>query len=67
MLSITHNTATLYLDECVTEEGGNVQANIDWAMNQFTTYRFVIGPKPIQFTATVTAWDNETFGYFNVQ
>ena len=66
LLSITHNSAVLYLDECVTTDGGNTQANIDWAKNQFTTYRLTIGPKPILFTATVQDWASETFGYFNV-
>ena len=66
LLSITHNTATLYLDECVTTDGGSTQANIDWAKNNFVTYTITIGPKPIRFTASVTAWDDEVNGYFNV-
>ncbi len=66
LLSITHNSAVLYLDECVTTDGGTTQANIDWAKNNFVTYTITIGPKPIRFTASVTAWDSEVNGYFNV-
>lgn len=67
LLSITHNTAVLYLDECVTTDGGDTQANIDWAKNNFVTYTITIGPKPIRFTASVVAWDTVQNGYFNVQ
>lgn len=66
LLSITQNSAKLYLDECVTEDGGSTQANIDWAKNNFVTYTITIGPKPIRFTASVTAWDSVVNGYFNV-
>lgn len=66
LLSITHNTAVLYLDECVSTDGGSTQANIDWAMNNFVTYTITIGPKPIRFTATVTDWATEKTGFFNV-
>ena len=61
------NTKALYLDQCTTTDGGNVQANIDWAKNQFVTYTITIGPKPIYFTATVTDWAAEQNGYFNAQ
>ena len=67
LISITHNTATLYLDECVTTDGGDTQANIDWAKNSFVTYTITIGPKPIRFTASVVEWNSEQNGYFNVQ
>ena len=63
----TVNTKALYLDECVTAEGGSTQANIDWAKNNFVTYNIAIGPKPIWFTATVTGWDGEQNAYFDVQ
>ena len=63
----TTNTKKLYLDECVTTEGGSTQANIDWAKNNFVTYTITIGPKPIWFTGTVTPWDAEQNGYFDVQ
>ena len=66
LLSISHNSATLYLDECTTTDGGDTQANIDWVKNQFTTYHITIGPKPIRFTATVEDWADETHGYLNV-
>lgn len=67
LLSITHNSAVLYLDECVTTDGGNTQANIDWNKNTFVTYTITIGPKPIRFTATVAEWNpTEQNGYFNV-
>ena len=63
----TTNVKALYLDQCTTTDGGSTQANIDWAKNNFITYTVTIGPKPIYFTATVTAWDAEQNGYFNVQ
>lgn len=62
----TTNTQALYLDECVTTDGGTTQANIDWAKNSFVTYTITIGPKPIYFTATVENWGSEQSGYFNV-
>ena len=60
------NTKTLYLDECTTTDGGDVQANIDWAKNNFITYNITVGPKPIRFTADVSTWADEQNGYFNV-
>ena len=63
----TTNTRALYLDQCTTTDGGDTQANIDWAKNQFVTYTITIGPKPIWFTGTVEAWADEQNGYFNVQ
>ena len=62
----TTNTQALYLDQCTTTDGGDTQANIDWAKNNFVTYTVTIGPKPIWFTAEVVAWDAEQSGYFNV-
>lgn len=62
----TTNTKALYLDQCVTAENGDTQANIDWAKNNFVTYTITIGPKPIWFTGTVSAWDAEQNGYFDV-
>ena len=62
----TSNTQALYLDQCVTEDNGSSQANIDWAKNSFVTYTITIGPKPIYFTATVTDWATEQTGFFNV-
>lgn len=62
----TTNTQALYLDQCVTTDGGDTQANIDWAKNSFVTYTITIGPKPIRFTATVENWATEQNGYFNV-
>lgn len=67
LLSITHNTAVLYLDECVSTDGGSTQADIDWAKNSFVTYTITIGPKPIRFTATVAEWNTVQNGFFNVQ
>ena len=63
----TTNTQALYLDQCVTTDGGDTQANIDWAKNKFVTYTITIGPKPIRFTASVAEWDTVQNGYFNVQ
>ena len=63
----TTNTKKLYLDECVTAENGDTQANIDWAKNTFVTYTITIGPKPIWFTGVVTEWASEQNGYFDVQ
>lgn len=62
----TTNTQALYLDQCVTEDNGSTQANINWAKNSFVTYTITIGPKPILFTATVENWGAEQNGYFNV-
>lgn len=62
----TTNTQALYLDQCVTTDGGDTPANIDWAKNSFVTYTITIGPKPIYFTATVENWASEQSGYFNV-
>ena len=61
-----HNTKDLYLDECTTTDGGNAQANIDWAKNDFITYTITVGPKPIRFTADVSTWADEQNGFFNV-
>ena len=66
LLSITHNSAVLYLDQCVTEDNGSTQADIDWAKNSFVTYTITIGPKPIRFTASVAEWGSEQKGYFNI-
>lgn len=62
----TTNTKALYLDQCVTPEGGDTQANIDWDKNSFVTYTITIGPKPIWFTGTVTGWNGEQNAYFDV-
>ncbi len=62
----TSNTADLYLDECV-QDDGTTQANIDWVKNHSVTYTLTIGPKPIRFTANVAGWETEDAGYFNVQ
>lgn len=62
----TTNTQALYLDQCTTTDGGDTQANIDWAKNTFVTYTITIGPKPIYFTATVVDWATEQNGYFNI-
>ena len=62
----TSNTADLYLDECV-QDDGTTQANSDWVKNHSVTYTLTIGPKPIRFTANVEAWEAEDAGYFNVR
>ena len=62
----TSNTADLYLDECV-QNDGTTQANIDWVKNHSVTYTLTIGPKPIRFTANVEGWEAEDAGYFNVR
>lgn len=66
LLSITHNSAVLFLDDVTVKDGDTTKSN-DWAKNQFTTYAITIGPKPILFTATVQPWDSETTGTINVQ
>lgn len=66
LLSITHNTAVLYLDDVTVLDSQSATASNDWAKNQFTTYAITIGPKPILFTATVTPWDAETTGAISV-
>lgn len=62
----TQNTKKIYLDECVTTDGGSTQANIDWAKNNFVTYIITIAPNQILFNAQVTSWDNEVLGYYNL-
>ncbi len=61
------NTKKLYLNDCVTSDGGSTAANIDWAKNNFVTYTITVGPKPILFTAEVGTWDTEKKGYYSVQ
>ena len=68
LVSSTTNTKKLYLDECVSTDGGTTQADIDWAMNNNIVYTITVGPKPIWFTAEVGAWDDPvTNGYFSAQ
>lgn len=62
----THNQKDLYLDECVTTDGGSTQANIDWVKNYSVVYTITIGPKPIRFTATVDPWAEAKNGYYSV-
>ena len=68
----THNSQKLYFKNDL-KNGDDpsatsyAAASIDWAKNNFITYIITIGPKPIQFTATVENWGTEQFGYFNVQ
>ena len=62
----TENTAKLYLDDCVSTDGGTVNANLDWEKNHSVTYTVTVGPQPILFTATVENW-TEAAGFFNVQ
>lgn len=62
----THNQKDLYLDECVTTDGGSTQANIDWVKNHSVVYTITIGPKPIRFTATVDPWAAAENGYYSV-
>ena len=69
LLSETTNTKALsfYSDLKTSDTVDTAASAIDWAKNNFITYTVTIGPKPIYFTATVTAWDAEQNGYFNVQ
>ncbi len=62
----TNNSKRIYLDECVTTDGGDTQANIDWEKNNFVTYIITIAPNQILFTGAATAWDDEAFGYYRV-
>lgn len=63
----TNNSKRIYLDECVTTDGGDTQANIDWAKNNFVTYIITIAPNQILFTGAAEDWDAaETFGYYRV-
>lgn len=62
----THNTKRVYLDECKTTDGGNVDADIDWEKNNFVTYIITIAPNQILFTGTANNWDDEAFGYYRV-
>lgn len=61
------NSKRIYLDECVSTDGGNVQANIDWEKNHFVTYTITIAPKQILFTGAVASWEDVQNGYFDVQ
>ena len=63
----TTNKKKLYLDDCMTTDGGTTAADIDWEKNNFVTYVITVGPQPILFTAEATAWDAEQIGYYNVQ
>lgn len=69
LLSETTNSKTLYFyDDLVTSDTNDTPVGvIQWNKNNFITYTITIGPKPILFTATVTDWDAEQNGYFNVQ
>lgn len=62
----TNNSKRIYLDECVTTDGGDTQANIDWEKNNFVTYVITIAPNQILFTGAATKWDDEAFGYYRV-
>ncbi len=62
----TENTAKLYLDDCVSIDGGTTNADLDWEKNHSVTYTVTVGPQPILFTATVENWTEAT-GFFNVQ
>lgn len=62
----TNNSKRIYLDECVTTDGGDTQANIDWEKNNFVTYIITIAPNQILFTGAATEWDTEAFGYYRV-
>ena len=68
LLSETTNTKALSLfSDLVTSDTDNTTVSaINWEMNNFITYTITIGPKPIWFTGTVTGWDTEQDGYFNV-
>ena len=69
LLSITHNSKVLYLNgDCMTTYGGATPTTFNWEKNGNVLYTITVGPKPIRFTATVTAWDDPvTNGYINVQ
>ena len=62
----TTNTKKIYLDDCVTTDGGDTAANIDWDKNNFVTYVITIAPYQILFTGAATAWDAEEIGYYRV-
>ena len=67
LLSTTHNTQAIYLDNVVVKNSSDAVVSNDWAKNQFTTYTITVGPKPIRFTAVAVAWDDETFGNVTVR
>lgn len=60
------NTKKIYLDDCVTEDGGSTAANIDWVKNNFVTYIITIAPEQIYFTGVAEGWAGETIGYYNI-
>ena len=63
----TTNTKKIYLDDCVTTDGGSTAADIDWEKNNFVTYVITIAPKKILFAGEAAAWDAEQIGYYNIQ
>lgn len=63
----TNNSKRIYLDECMSTDGGSTSADIDWAKNNFVTYIITIAPNQILFTGEATVWDAEQFGYYNIQ
>ncbi len=62
----TNNTRKIYLDECVTTDGGDTQANIDWVKNYFVTYVITIAPNQILFTGDAANWEDEEIGYYRI-
>ena len=69
LISTTPNTKvlSLYSNLVTSDTNDTAVAAIDWAKNNYINYIITIGPKPIWFTGSVTAWDTVQNGYFNVQ
>lgn len=66
----THNTRALYFDTDL-KTTDNITApaaalDLDWAKNASITYTITIAPNQILFTGAATAWDSETYGYYNI-
>ena len=61
----TTNTRKLYLYDCL--DNSTSPTRIDWEKNNNVIYTVTIGPSPIYFTGTVSNWEAEQNGYFNVQ
>ena len=68
LLSETTNTKalSLYSDLMTSDSNDTNVSAINWGKNNSIVYTITIGPKPIWFTAEVTAWDADQNAYINI-
>lgn len=62
----TNCSKTIYLDDCVSTDGGSTAADIDWEKNNSVIYVITIAPNQILFTGTAAGWDADVTGYYNI-